>query len=93
MDDVANIIVCALTIPERRAQERALVQHYLDALAGQGGPRRKFDDAWLDYRRFHMHGMFWAICPESMQPREKVHTATDRHMTAIMDHDTLTLLG
>ena len=92
MDDVSNVIGGSLTISDRRAHERKLFQHYLDALSGYGGPRLTFDTAWLDYRRYQMHGILWATCPESMQPSERRLPVTERHMAAIIDHDTINLL-
>lgn len=92
MDDVSNIIGGSMTIADRRANERDLLRHYLSALAGKGGPRLGFDDAWLNYRRYHMHGILWAVTPASMQSDDKVLAMAERHMAAIVDHDVVALL-
>jgi len=92
MDDVSNIIGGALSTADRRAHERHLLQHYIDALAAHGGPRLAFDAAWLQYRRYHMHGILWAVTPTAMQTAEKVVAMTERHVAAIIDHDVLRLL-
>jgi aminoglycoside phosphotransferase (APT) family kinase protein len=91
-DDVSNIIGGSMTIADRRAHERDLLRHYLDVLSANGGPRVAFDDAWLQYRRYHMHGILWAVTPASMQDGAKVTAMTERHMAAIIDHDVVALL-
>lgn len=92
MDDVSNIIGGSLSVADRRAHERTLLQHYLDALAASGGPRLSFDEAWLKYRRYHMHGILWPPTPAAMQAPEKTRAMSERHMAAIEDHDVLRLL-
>ncbi|MET0986640.1 MAG: phosphotransferase [Steroidobacteraceae bacterium] len=92
MDDVSNIIGGSMTIASRRANERSLLQHYLDVLAVSGGPRLTFDDAWLKYRRYHMHGILWPPTPAAMQLPEKTRVMSERHIAAIIDHEVLQLL-
>jgi hypothetical protein len=92
--DVAYFITGALDPADRRAHQEDLVRHYLDALASRGGPRVSFDDAWLDYRRYALHGFLWAVTPPAMQSPERVRAMSDRHTTAIIDLDSLeALLG
>jgi phosphotransferase family enzyme len=90
--DVAYFIGGALDPDDRRAHEQALVRHYLAALSAGDGPTVTFDDAWLDYRRYTLHGFLWAVTPPVMQPPEKVRAMGERHVTAIADHDSLASL-
>ncbi|MDX6584862.1 MAG: hypothetical protein QOI10_4046 [Solirubrobacterales bacterium] len=92
MDDVAYLIAGALTVQDRRASERDLVGHYLDARGAAGAPGSEFDTEWLDYRRHHLHGFLWATTGPMMQPRDRVFAMAERHIAAIEDHDTLALL-
>jgi hypothetical protein len=92
LDDVTYFIGSALDIGERRQHERALLAHYLYALAGYGGPKLNVDEAWLDYRRYQVHGFFWAVLPKQWQPPRKSIPLAERFMAGITDHDTLTLL-
>ncbi|MET0984006.1 MAG: oxidoreductase family protein [Steroidobacteraceae bacterium] len=92
MDDVSNIIGGSMTVADRRANERMLLQHYLDLLVASGGPRRSFDEAWLEYRRYHMHGILWPPTPSAMQHPDRTRAMSERHVAAIIDHDVLQLL-
>ena len=49
--DVAYAMSAMLDVPQRRAWERELVEHYLARLQFHGGPAVAFDDAWALYRR------------------------------------------
>ena len=91
--DVSNFIVGAMTVAERRANEKALVRNYLDQLAARGGPTLDWQDAWDDYRRHIMNGMIWTTLPPSMQSLENVFAMGERYSAALIDHDTLRLLG
>jgi len=90
--DVAYFIGGALEPDDRRAHEQELVRHYLAALSAGGGPTVGFDDAWLDYRRYTLHGFLWAVTPPVMQPPDKVKAMGERHALAIADHDSLASL-
>ncbi len=91
--DLAYFIGGALTPQDRRAHERSLVNHYCDVLAAGGGPSLDRDEAWLDYRRYALHGFLWAVTPPTMQPVERVRAMGERHMTAIVELDTFQALG
>jgi hypothetical protein len=90
--DVAYFIGGALTVADRRTHEHALLEHYLQALAAGGGPRLDRDAAWLDYRRYTLHGYLWAVTPAVMQPLERVRAMAERHLAAIDDHDPFAVL-
>lgn len=91
-DDVAYFLVGILDIEQRRHNEADLLRHYLSALAGAGGPRLSFDEAWTDYRRHHLHGLMFALCPPEMQPADVCMLMGDRYATAAIDHETLKLV-
>ncbi|ORB18577.1 hypothetical protein BST36_23630 [Mycolicibacterium moriokaense] len=92
LDDVAYFIVGALDVEDRRRHERELLNHYLDALRGAGGPELDRETAWLDHRRQHAHGFFWAVIPTTWQPPSASIPMAERYIAAIADHDTVGLL-
>lgn len=93
MDDVSYFLSGALSTPDRRANERHLLAHYVDALGSHLGSTVDFDAMWLDYRRHCMHGFIWAVVPPDMQQPENVGAMTARHVAAIEDLDTLAALN
>ena len=50
MRDVSYFLTMAMSIDDRRAHERALLRHYLDARRGSGATDIDFDRAWLWHR-------------------------------------------
>lgn len=93
LDDVTYFIGGALTVADRRAHERDLLNHYLSALRAAGGPVLDPEDAWEDYRRTHFHGFFWAVLPTAWQPVTVSVPLAERYLAAISDHDSLALLN
>ncbi len=91
--DVAYFIGGALSVEDRRAHERELLDRYLEALASAGGPLVGMDAAWTDDVRHTLHGFLWAATPAVMQPLERVVAMAERYAAAIEDHDTLSELG
>jgi len=91
--DVANFVAGALTVEDRRTNERALLGHYLDHLAANGGPRLSRDDVWLAYRRHVMHGFLWVLTPEEMQPVANTAAMAARYSAAADDLDVLSALA
>ena len=91
--DVAYFIGGALSIEDRRAHERELLDGYLEAFAAAGGPLVGMDVAWPDYVRHTLHGILWAATPAVMQPLERIVAMAERYAAAIEDHDTLRELG
>lgn len=56
--DVTYFMVSSLSIEDRRANETALLRHYLDALKARGiADVPSFDDFFVQYRRWPMWGM------------------------------------
>jgi len=91
--DVANFMVGALTVEDRRSSEIDLLRDYLVRLANHGGPTLQWSNAWDDYRRHILNGLIWPTVPPTMQPPENVRVMGERYTTALLDHDTLGLLG
>ena len=92
MDDVAYFLVGSLSIADRRASERALFEHYLEALETRLGQSLDRDAFWTDYRSHCMHGFIWTVVPPQMQSADCVAAMTERFVAGIIDHDVLSLL-
>ncbi|GAA4711175.1 phosphotransferase [Pseudonocardia yuanmonensis] len=92
-DDTAYFLVGALDVETRRACERDLLQTYLAALAATGAPAPTFDEAWAAYRRHHLHGLLFAVCPPEKQGEDVCRLMGERYAAAVADHDTLAALG
>jgi Phosphotransferase enzyme family len=92
IDDVAYFLSGAMVVEDRRKHESDLLRSYLDALHRFGGPALDFNAAWLDYRKQLIHGFIWALTPSSMQSTARVAAMSERHIAAIVDHDTLRLI-
>jgi Phosphotransferase enzyme family len=70
--DFAYAVMAALTVEDRRAWERELLELYLSELANAAGKPPAFDVAWLKYRQQTFHGLtFWlyTIGYGRMQPK------------------------
>jgi aminoglycoside/choline kinase family phosphotransferase len=91
-DDVAYFLVGALDVEARRRHDRDLLRTYLAALAATGAPPPGFDDAWTAYRRHHLHGLLFAVCPPEKQGEEVCALMGERYAAAVTDHDSLDLL-
>jgi hypothetical protein len=91
--DVANFVVGALTIEDRRQHERELLEHYLERLIVHGVRGLDWPEVWDDYRRHILNGIIWPTVPPNMQPMDNVRAMGERYTTALLDHDTLGLLG
>lgn len=90
--DVSYFLGSALTIEDRRSRERELLRHYIDALAGHGGPHLDDEDAWYEYRLHTLHGFAWMCVPTVMQPSEVVEAMAHRYGAALEDHDPIGML-
>lgn len=93
--DVAYFVGGALAVEDRRLHERAILDHYLDALRKLGGPSfsaEELEEVWLEYRKSFLAGFGWVVCPYVMQSRESVHAMAVRYATAMDDHKVVELV-
>lgn len=94
--DFAYAVSTALSVKDRRAMERDLLNFYLDQMAANGGPKLGFDDAWTAYRAQLLSALAWwtmtltpsAAMPD-MQPLETTNVFLSRIATAIDDLDSI----
>jgi hypothetical protein len=90
--EVTYHLVAALDVVDRRRSERALLRHYLNALAAQGIEAPTFDSAWEAYRREIVYGLFIFLINETRFQTEAINTAyAARFGAAALDHDTIEL--
>lgn len=90
--DVAYTIAAVLLPEVRRAEERTLLDAYLDRLAAAGGPRIDRDVAWRNYRAAMVYGYFlWSIT-RKVEP-EITNTFVRRLGIAVADLGSFDLLG
>ena len=90
--DVAYHLGAVLDTEDRRAHERALLHHYLDAVRAHGGTAPDAADAWTAYRRALVYGYFmWGITQRVERPI--LVTFAKRLGTAVQDHQSFDLLG
>lgn len=90
--DVAYHIASVLPIEVAEANERPLLDHYLEVLRGHGGTAPDRDSAWEDYRRAQVYGYFqWAITQRVHPPI--THQAFRRLGAAVTRHQSYQLLG
>ncbi len=91
--DVAYHINAVLPVEIAEREERALVDHYLDAVRRHGGEPVSRETAWEDYRCAQIYGYYhWAIT-QRVRPVEITHNAFQRLGAGVTRHDTYKLLG
>ena len=76
MRDAGYFLTMAMAIEDRRAHERDLLRHYLDARAAVGATPISFDDAWTAHR-LHAAYTVPACCqivafPEGISERRRI---------------------
>lgn len=91
--DVTRYLVGSLTVADRRAAERSLLDGYLQELAGRGVAAPDPDVAWLAYRRNILHGLRWVCTPLGGYPEPSVAAYLTRFAIAATDLDALASLG
>jgi len=90
--DVSYFMAGALSVQDRRANDRELLRHYLKALADHGVEPPADEVAWRAYRAHAMHGIGWVMCPFEMQPEENCEVFTERFSTAALDLGSVDLI-
>lgn len=95
VQDLAYHMNCALDIDDRRAWERELLAYYLSRLAAYGVAQPpRFEQAWADYRRELVYGLFIFLINETRFQTESTNTAyAARFGAAVADHGSFELLG
>lgn len=89
--DIAYHVGAVLTVADRRASERDLLDHYLDRLASFGITPPTQAEAWRLYRASVAYGFYmWAITRRVDPP--VIHEFVTRLGTAVADFDSYTLL-
>jgi hypothetical protein len=85
--DVGYFLQGALTIEDRRANEKDLVAHYHSSLALPEHERQTLDDVWLRYRASVAHGLtLWLATAASDWQRLEVSLAlAERYAAAFID--------
>lgn len=93
--DFCYFLVSALDLADRPRWEQALLMHYLERLRAHGvGAPPPFEQAWLDYRRQIVYGLYyWLVNPVESQAEENNCAVAPRFAMAALQHDTLGLLG
>ncbi len=66
--DIAQFVISALSIEDRRDHEQDLLRHYLARLEELGVTSPSWDAAWLDYRRYTIYPLVGWLCTEGYQP-------------------------
>lgn len=96
MHDIGYFIQSALSIEARRTHERALLDHYREALRAEGvvaPPDREM--LWLEYRRSMIYGFYmgWITAPRENYGLEVCFIGNHRTQVACQDHETVRLVS
>jgi aminoglycoside phosphotransferase (APT) family kinase protein len=90
--DVSYALMSALTVDDRRAWERELIELYLSRISDLGLPAPAFDAAFLAYRQQMFHGLcFWLFTlgyskrQQQMQPDDIAEENLRRMTAAVVD--------
>jgi aminoglycoside phosphotransferase (APT) family kinase protein len=90
--DVAYHIAAVLPVEVAEREERALLNHYLEAARGLGGIMPDAEEAWTEYRMSAVYGLFlWGIT-RTVDPAV-IKTFVGRLGAAVDRHDSYRLLG
>jgi aminoglycoside phosphotransferase (APT) family kinase protein len=94
MVDATYFLIGAVTIEDRRRHERELIAHYLESLAAHGVKAPpSFDEAWLAYRSYALHGFAWTMTTGEFHPEDVIMAYAHRYGAAAGDLETLKALG
>ncbi|TAL03085.1 MAG: aminoglycoside phosphotransferase family protein [Rhodospirillaceae bacterium] len=90
--DVAYHIAAVLPIEVAETDERALLDHYIDAVRGFGGEALDRENAWTQYRMSAVYGYYlWAIT-RRVEP-SIIKTFVGRLGASVARHGSFQLLG
>jgi hypothetical protein len=88
-NDLAYFMGTALSIEDRRAYEKDILNHYLAALKARGVAPPSFDEAWRLYCVYAFHGIGWVCCKPEMQSEENCAAIAERCAAAVLDLDSI----
>jgi len=97
--DVSYLIGGSLSTVDRRANEERLVRHYHDELVRHGVQDYTFDELWDDYRLAHLVNVSVPVLTggtmdlANERGRQLIATLGRRHFTALLDLNSLDLVG
>ncbi len=93
--DVSYAMTTALSIADRRANERDLLAHYLRTLAEAGvAAVPTSEEAWYDYRRYVAYALLiWLINRTTHQSEDNIRAMSERLGTAAADFGLFELWG
>jgi hypothetical protein len=94
--DVAYLLATSAAPDDRRAHERRLLEHYLDALVAAGGRPPVAAEAWQAYVAhlvYPLEAMVVTLAFGAMQPAAAVRRVVDRAAAAVVDHDAFAALS
>lgn len=90
----AYFIISTLDVSDRRQWERGLLEIYLESLREFGAEGPEFERAWMQYRCAALFPFLaWINNDAKWQPEAINMRNAQRGAMAVIDHDTLGLLG
>ena len=88
MFDTTYYLASALSVPDRRANEAALLEDYRQQLAAAGGPNYTSDGLLEAYRNYLAYGMtVWLTNSTNFQPEDFNAIVAPRFAQALVDHE------
>ena len=90
--DVAYHLAAVLSPEDRRAHERALLDHYRDRLVALGGPEIEAEHAWTRYRSAMIYGFYLWAMTRKVQP-DITNEFVRRLGIAVSDLDSFEAVG
>ena len=92
--DLNYFIVSSLDMLDRREWEKPLLSRYLARLRDCGVTPPTLEQAWEEYRRHTVYGLYyWLVNPVEFQTEVNNCAVAPRFAFAAIDHDTFSLLG
>ena len=96
VQDVGYFLVGSLTVEDRRAHERALLELYRDALQLPASEVPTWDETWQRYRQSPAYGLaIWlsTLGTDGWQPHAISRALAERYAAALDDLETLKVLA
>jgi len=90
--DVAYLMAASLSLEDRRAHERDLLNFYLERLRSNGVDAPSFDQAFEKYRLEVIQPLMWVVTPTGTQSEAAIELVSGRIAAAVTDLDSLAAL-